>query len=318
MTARNTFAGDGQAFNTRRSNSRPRLPFNPTFDLVTHCLIMLLLTGSCPSLFAQSQTAADENAIQQAPAHFTRVHGSHKIMIHPNIQMDGIRTGIVMAYGHIIPPPYKLKYTEAGLLVNGVQVAPSMILAKEPRLRAHPSTALEKIDYEKGARVVRQARELYSKEIQVKSLDTVQADVLNLINKSTDVYVNPKWIGKDSLRVSFAGSRIQDLLQFSASPANQPSAAETHQREIEGSRRAEDLILRGLQKNLEANNFVAFVSDGTRVVMKDPRNAIIQIMGTPGLTKKQKAEMIYTGITNDYDFALDVTENFNAAEWRTK
>ena len=40
----------------------------------------------------------------------TRIKGSRRIEIHPVRQAEGISTGLVIAYGHIIPPPYKIEF----------------------------------------------------------------------------------------------------------------------------------------------------------------------------------------------------------------
>lgn len=67
---------------------------------------------------------------------------SRKIKITPINQTTGISTGLVIAYGHIIPPPYKIYIENNSIMVNGIQVSPSLVWEREVRAQSNPILSL--------------------------------------------------------------------------------------------------------------------------------------------------------------------------------
>ena len=249
----------------------------------------------------------------------TRITGSRRIEIHPAKQTDGIATGLVIAYGHVIPPPYRIEYQDGRLVINGVQIKPSLLLEREQGPNSPSSHGARKGHPLRATHIEDVAQELYTQKLRTESLEAVQAEILALIAKSTDVFENPKWISRDLLNVTLAGSGALLQMQFSSVARPVFNAKESRQREQEGERRARNQSLSWIKKGLELGYCEIFLSVGTQGSQRDVRELasnVNQKMADGALSREQRIEKLRDKAVRGYDFALDVVDNYNKAEWQ--
>ena len=86
---------------------------------------------------------------------------SRKIDLKPITPKDGIKTGLVIAYGHVIKPPYKVYIEDSKIMINGVQISPSLIWERETPKSQYKSTPEQKQKYKRIIEVTEQARKIY-------------------------------------------------------------------------------------------------------------------------------------------------------------
>lgn len=248
----------------------------------------------------------------------TKIKGSRKIEIQPLQQADGITAGLVIAYGHLIAPPYKIEYQEKGLLVNGVQVQPSLIMEREAAASA-PFSVEQRAKFARVAELMKTLKDEYRVGMRSKSLGEVQAGIIDRIKKSTDVFENPEWLGKDVLIVRLAFAEGSRVLRFSEKPPEVLSDDERRRLAKEGARKFKESDLSSLKKMLGAGAWMAFSSTGDRSMGPgDCRAKVNQIMAETGLTDEQRIEKLRERVFFNVKLARDVVENYQAAEWRMK
>jgi len=254
----------------------------------------------------------------------TRIRGSRKIDIHPIKQSQGITTGLVIAYGHVIPPPYKVEYQGKRLMVNGVQVEPSLLLEREEaRNRPPPPTQVQLGAYRETGRAIRLAYKLYVEGIKTKPLEKVQDEVIRFLDKSSGVFQNPKWTGATTLDVHLAdyGKPILLGLDFSEEPLPEDYAETPQEKEkaAEGERRACEQVLSWIIGDLRKGHSVTFKSTGGQQIGGDVRAKVRKIMADTGLSREQRIERLREEVfRHSYGPALDVIDNYDPKEWEVK
>jgi hypothetical protein len=246
------------------------------------------------------------------------IKGSHKIVIHPIKQSDGIKTGLVIAYGHVIPPPYTVEYVGEKLMINGVQISPSLVREREVVAQKKTHLVANKIDQAwKGAQIEYAAQKLYTSGLKTKSLEAVQGEISMLINKSTDVFQNPIWLGRKTLHVKLTGSGLLSSLQFSETPRVVEKEETTKRNAAERAEKSNASYLDLLRKQLEGGQTIVFLSNGCEVGGQGIHDQVNPIMKEMGLTRDQRIEKLHdAGV--DYDFADDIVDNYDLNEWRAK
>jgi hypothetical protein len=245
----------------------------------------------------------------------SKIKGSRKITIHPAKQKDGITRGLVIAYGHVIPSPYNFVYQGRTLYVNGVQLSPSMFDKED---QATPLTPEEERADARLSKVIRQAREIYAGEIETKPLGQVQADVATFINRSTDVFKNPIWDSNTTLGVSLTdhpGIPFQIGFGEHLPPQRSPDEAKRFTEEQDRSGKERDLDR--IKGQLEIGHSIMFLSEGGRSGNADIRPMVNAIMNEKDLTREQRIEKLHDQL-HDYDAAIDITDNYDTAEWKVK
>ncbi|MBI5240067.1 MAG: hypothetical protein HY926_06315 [Elusimicrobia bacterium] len=252
----------------------------------------------------------------------TRIKGSRKIDIHPVKQAEGITTGLVIAYGHVISPPYKFEYQGKKLFVNGVQVRPSLVLEREPRQLLPLLTRGQAEATFKGTQIQRAAQELYSSGLKTKPLKEVQAEIVALVMKSTDVFLRAEWISDRALNAKEVVSGAVSEMRFSADPPVELTPKESQRREEENARWENEELTSRMRRVLGAGHCWIFLSQGTAGDQGEfgifgPK--VNQIMAELGLTREQRIEKIKAEVGRGrYEFALDVVDNYDPAEWKLK
>lgn len=96
-----------------------------------------------PSLRAQQPpterdaAAAAETTKIQWTRPTPRIPGLYRMSINPERPDSGITTGLVVAYGHVLQPPYRVEARGQAVFVNGVQIDPPIrplgLIEKEKR-----------------------------------------------------------------------------------------------------------------------------------------------------------------------------------------
>ncbi|MBI5622278.1 MAG: hypothetical protein HY924_00720 [Elusimicrobia bacterium] len=238
------------------------------------------------------------------------LRGSRKLHIVPAKQAEGIRTGLIMAYGHIIPPPYKIDWEGSRLIVNGVQVSPSLLSEQEP---GDSPAKYYRGDQARSARrseVKKAIQEIYQREKGTKSQSDIQKDIVDFVLKSSDAFINPTWAGEYELYVQEAETQLRHAIDLNQGPP--PSESEKTQR----AARARLSYVNSLQKGLRQGAFIMFYSSGGSGTGWDVRKQVKEIMNTPNLTRDQRVELLKERVFKNYDPALDVVDNYDAKEWK--
>lgn len=238
------------------------------------------------------------------------IKGSRNVEIHLVTPTDGIPTGLVIAYGHVIPGPYNVESIDEKLLINGVQVKPSIVKARERKIKAATNSSDASA---KAVKIERDVQDYYLSKIKTLPIADVKSKIADLISKSTDIYKNPEWLSDTALQVDLIGSSLQHTIRFSKSEAFVPSKRVT----AEQLKKGEDSYVEMYKSMLRAGQTVVFLSNESEVGGENIREKVNPIMKEKGLTKIQRIEKLHSaGI--DYDFAEDISDNYVSSEWDRK
>ncbi|MDD5628302.1 MAG: hypothetical protein PHU21_04510 [Elusimicrobia bacterium] len=238
------------------------------------------------------------------------IKGSRKLNIEPGKQADGIKTGLIMAYGHIIRPPYKIEWKNDRLLVNGVQVIPSLIRQREKTEPPPQYSDSEEKQSRRRKEVKDSIREIYRNKIARNPRGEVKKEIMAYLARSTDVFQNPVWISEDELYIQEAETQIRHSISFEGPPP--PSESEKKNNLVKARASYAQSIIKGLQQGA----FIMFYSSGGNGSGRDPRQRVNKIMQEPGLSRDQRIELLKEKVFRNYDPALDVIENYNQDEWK--
>lgn len=218
-----------------------------------------------------------------------------------------------MAYGHIIPPPYVVGHEKDRLFVNGVQVSPSLV--EERHDREHPmrklSPQMAEVD-RKGGELILAARRTYEAEKGAASLDVIHAKILQLLRNHPDLIQNPRW-QKEALCYS-TPAYDGDMCDNFAAPLLSPADMESPDAQIE---EAENRNVKMIEAVLREGDWVYFGSEGSWTDGHDVRSVVNEIMGTAALSRTQKIEALDQRVFHDFALAIDVADNYSAAEWHS-
>lgn len=279
--------------------------------------LLLLTTAILLSIPTSAKTASTEKqgvekggiTLEQFQK-ISMLPGSRKIGINPIQPAAGIMTGGVMAYGHFIPPPYKVEYLDDRLLINGVQVSPSLV--KERHRSANPVKPLtqeKQAISDKVGRLLRDAREIYTRGNWITSASVRQQRVLDMLGKHPNVIQNPRWQSEVLCYSTpvYDGTTCEN---FGPSMFSSPKvqARNVAKNRTEGISEIERLLKEGV--------WVCFGSAlGHTRTKRDPRAVVNEVMKDPSLGREQKIELLHDRAFQDYDLALDVVDNYSAREW---
>lgn len=243
----------------------------------------------------------------------SRIKGSRKLDIKPVVPVDGITTGCVIAYGHFLRPPFAVSYVEHKLVINGVQVEPSLLLEREqknkkPVAAGSLNLAQRRID------VSKEIREKYQKEKNSKSESQLRSDILAFA-KSKDGVFDAKW-DNNAFMISFSSSLGFGFMELDApvKPENWTSKSKDVRLQ-----EAEQQSMEMVKSTLGMGDCLVFGGDAGRMSIKDPRENVIKIMADEKTTVEQKAELLgQRAFLGSYEEAFDVIENYNSREWDLK
>lgn len=269
-------------------------------------LIAFLAIASASDAFSQSNTTKKSPMLKLEQM---QIKGSRKIVISPVQPTSGIDTGGVVAYGHVIPPPYRVEYSGDRLLVNGVQVEPSLV--RERDVHEHPPKALppeKQAIQQKAGELMIAARKIFEEGEEHVSIDVLHRNILDLLSKHPDVILNPTWRGTKTLCYTTPVYQSSQCEGFGPSIFSSP---EVQARNTEKNKADEILQM---EKELKAGGWICFGSTDRTGAARDPRDAVNRIMNDFSLAQEQKVELL-KGIFHRYGTALDIVDNYVAAEW---
>jgi len=247
------------------------------------------------------------------------VKGSRKIEINPVTPKDGIKTGLVIAYGHVIKPPYRVYYEGENLMINGVQVRPSLILERERKKKRKPEPH-SKGHVSKATKIMNTLKKMYMEGLKTKSLYEVQDEITEFVLKSSDVYKNPRWLSDDVMEVRFTDPDIGFRINFSKTP---PIKVDPELRKKWQKKRTKEIhesILKRTKGTLRGGHTIIFLSGGGRQGHhNDIRPKVNKIMTEKGLSEEERIDKLKDQIfLGSYESAFDVIENYNPEEWKVE
>lgn len=242
---------------------------------------------------------------------FKKISGiqSRKISISPDKNVKGIETGIVMAYGHIIPPPYHVEYVGNHLLVNGVQVEPSLVKERHRRQRPVRKLSPEKAAKQrKSGEIIQSAQSLYESEKKSSSADVARKKATELLLKHSDEIQNLIWHGEE-LCYTTPAYAFSQCVNWGAAKILNPANWAKNEAE------SKTLTVSTMERELRNGNWLCFGSTGGWTARKDMRSQVRAIMADSNLQGEQKVEALKERVFGNYTLALDVVENYDATEW---
>lgn len=239
----------------------------------------------------------------------SEIRGSRKFDVSPVKQVDGIKTGVVMVYGHIIPAPYKIEYVGNKMFVNGIQVQPSLV--RERDQKAHPIKTLppEKIVVEqKAGKVIRDAKKMYEEGKGNKSVDILHKQILDNLGKHADLIHDPVWQA-ETLCYKTPNYSFRQCVNFGPSML---APSEAQEQRAAAAKKDE---LKMIETELNAGKMLCFGSENTWVPKRDMRAEVNRIMRNSSLSVKQKIDALKTDVFGSYVLAEDVVDNYTTEEW---
>ncbi len=273
-------------------------------------LILSSISSSAQSASAKQRGEKKTGLTLEQFKKISMFKGSRKIEIVPIKPAEGIATGGVVAYGHFIPPPYKVEYPDERLLINGVQVMPSLV--RERERREHPMKPLSPENQaiqEKVGRLIRDAEEIYAKGKWLTSASVRQQKVLEMLGKHPDLVQKPRW-QSEVLCYSTPVYSGSSCVNFGPSMFSSPKMQARNEAKNVAERISE------IERLLAEGMWVCFGSTlGGMGTTHDSRASVNEIMKNPALSRNQKVELLEEHVFKNYDLALDVVDNYSAKEW---
>lgn len=242
----------------------------------------------------------------------SRIKGSHKVEIHPVTQVSGITTGLVIAYGHVIAGPYVLEDIDEKLIINGVQVKPSVLVEKIRRDKFEKHRT-ESASAQKISKIRNDVQEYYKSHVLISPKTTVKNTILAMINNSTDVFKNPEWKSDDSIEVELSDSGLKYRIVLSESELNYQNSVFKNLTKERLKKNREGFV-NFYKKALESGGTLVFLSADYEVGGENVREKVVPIMKEKGLTREQRIEKMHS-VSIDYGFAEDIVDNYIPNEW---
>jgi hypothetical protein len=243
------------------------------------------------------------------------IKGSHKIDINPITPKDGVKTGLIIAYGHVIKPPYKIYYEGDNLMINNVQVQPSLVRERDRIIHKKKSISTEeRKKLGKKVKLREAAQKLYINGLKTKLIEEVQDEITELILKSSDVYKDPIWISDKSIELKIVGSELSGTMIFQKKPIVKKSPEAKRKWHEKRTKEMHESMLKSLKSTLETGYTLIFFSSGGYSWKWDFRHEINKIMGEKGLKKDEYIERIHEA-KHSYGLAIDIVENYSPEEW---
>lgn len=247
---------------------------------------------------------------------------SRKIALNVIQQTGGIKSGLIIAYGHVIQPPYKVYVEDKGIMVNGVQVSPSLIWEREvPKYtgKIPPGTEAK---LQSAMAVSKKAHEIFCEFRITKTKEDVAAEILNFVKNSTGTVLDAYWTDesrKDSLRIKWVDGVGPDDIDFPDGSCQYFMAklrSLLFPPEARHRQALEDYV-NSIKKRLNMGVIMVFTSHGEGELRSDRRDEVNKIMAMKELNENEKVETLHK-LGFGYSGALDIIENYNSDEWKAR
>lgn len=217
---------------------------------------------------------------------------------------EGIRSGVVIAYGHVLSKPYLVEEAGAVLYINGIQVSPSLVLQQhvdnyERTKKSQPAS----IDLEK---LTLKARTIYTSQLRTKTVEEVKAIVRDIVLQERGV-ADASWRTDTFLAIRPTGASPGSYPLGIVIPAAWRKSGPSSSQKVGRATQIQNLLVSG--------KCVFFLSEGGMWQGADPRKAVNEIMksASDSAAKSNELRRVFGGAQGP---ALDVRANYLAAEWR--
>jgi hypothetical protein len=240
------------------------------------------------------------------------IKGSRQIEVRPETQASGIDSGLVLVYGHIIPPPYKVEYNKRRLMINGVQVKPSLTQARSDRVHPTKPLAPELSDRHKRAgELMRKAQDIYAKEKTLTPNDVLKKKITGVLESDNDAIEKVTWNGWSDVCYKVRGFPVTmcDAIKPDPLRFRNPSAEQTAKGESE--------MITSIESGLRQGKWVLFGDGGGFSFLDDKHQVVKTIMEDNALSAEEQFKQL-ADILNDEGCALDVIDNYSSREWSLK
>ena len=230
--------------------------------------------------------------------------GSHKIGISPVLQSEGVQ-GCFIAYGRPFPTPIKVEPREQLLLVNNVQISPSLLAERQAKLRDGGILSEDQKHYRDRLRQL--SDEVMNLHFNAWFFTTTRIRLAFLSYRDVAADVSVTEYG-----ATFTFRETNKTVKWEFPKAGLLSTSPSHLREVRKSNLDLD---RGIITGYLTRGGCVLVTATEQIIsVKDPHEVVNETMGNAKLSREQKIEAL-EGI-GGYGTALDIIENYSGRDWR--
>lgn len=229
----------------------------------------------------------------------------------------GISSGLVIAYGHPMPAPYKFEYRGHFLFVNNVQVEPSIYRQHEYEKRQNKSSTKEELrKYSEVAELRKGARKLYFEKSGKIPDDRLHAEILEMFLKHP-LIESAHWVRADDLNYSSKmAPGVETGVKFTTDP---PPVTDNSRKRSPDELRNKRISM--LEADLIKGDVLFFMSDGGIWYARSYRIAelkvgVTRIMTQTSLSDDEREAQLLVLFYNAPGPVIDVLANFQPEEWR--
>jgi hypothetical protein len=247
------------------------------------------------------------------------IDSSRKLSIFPVRSNAGIGNGWVIAYGHMLPHPYVIERNGDKLIINGIQVRPSIILEREAskRPRIEVSQA-DKARFSREKQATDAICDLYRKMKGKVSDIEIRKEIFDAIDRSSDIYRNPYFVGTDTLQVELVATGVKTEIDLNVSNVSIKDMDALKKIKMEKIARNQDKLVFDIKEELHRGMTLVFASDGAIQHLPDIRAKVNQVMAIPGLSRVDRIERLKNEVFNHFASGEDVADNYDAHEWEVR
>lgn len=230
------------------------------------------------------------------------------VKIAPIAQSTGVPSGLVIAFGHVIPRPYRFKHDDSKLFVNGVQLIPSPVAEKEgEKIRALVKDDRRKL-LKELERVETRARAMFDERRS-------HEEILQFVKSQASVIGDAKWEGERVMTLRLVGDKhFMHMLQFQGMTQETKKQVQS----IADPKELQKRLIVQYEHDLVSGICLFFSSDNGVMRISDPRSKVIEVMQNEGMSADQRERELAEIFSMNRIAALDVLANYSAAEWALK
>jgi len=260
---------------------------------------------------------------------------NRKVDITPRKTHKGINKGLVIAYGHVIPPPYEISCVDNQLFVNGVRVYPSII--NTSYFHRKPLTAEEKEQADFVEELEDVANRIYWRHKDKLPSNQLKDKVMDFI-KSNKGFLDARWHYDEGSKLesiyikwkvsSKLGEVDKFTIFFESNMKEYYLNPKPTKEQIEAFRLEEDKEYKKRQiqfieqynNELERGKCLIFDSDThEHTLNRDIREIVNEIMQNSSLSAIDRAKMLNSNnVRLNETVVMDIIANYNPTEWKTQ
>jgi hypothetical protein len=289
--------------------------------LSSTALFILCLIGICVSMTrSDEQPSPDSQRKLVSPREYIRSF-SRKVDIPIASASSGVNSGLVIAYGHPIPPPYKFDRRGTILYLNNVEVDPSLVRQREhdEMLKNKPPvTAAVTQDYLELEKFTSSLRREYFDKQGKEPDDQLHAEILAKL-QANPLIREAHW--ENSVEIvykdKFSGYDVPTGILF----------REYYLHPQPHKIWSEQAINEEMQKDIQEHEdwlkrggcfFFTGIGpwQGQSWQCKDIKPRVVQIMSQSNLSQDEKEKQLTQLFKGDENVALDILLNYKESEWK--